>query len=110
MRSGPRSLDIGVARPVKLQTLRDAPKQISYLMKFSTFHRPGSQKGSRRRTAIPLPDHALKQLDPWRARYGFLDFVFMLNLRRKGGNLVRIDDKKNGVTSNMPPTLPTPPT
>jgi hypothetical protein len=86
--------NIDVARPIKVQTLRDAPKQISYLLKFSTFHRPGSQKGSRRPNAVPLPDYAFEQLTLWRARYGFLDFVFMLGLRRRGGDLVRTDNKK----------------
>lgn len=86
--------DIDVTRAVKVQPLRDAPKQISYLLKFTTFHRPRSQNGSYRPTAVPLPDHALKQLTLWRARHGFLDFVFMLRLRRRGGDLVRIDDKK----------------
>lgn len=66
LRSAFASID--VLRPVKLQKLKDAPRQISYLLKFVTFHRPGSQKGSCRATAIPLPDHALKQLILWRAR------------------------------------------
>jgi hypothetical protein len=85
---------IDVLRPVKLQKLKDAPRQISYVLKFATYHRPGSQKGSRRPRAIPLPDHALRQLTLWRARYAFLDFVFMMRLRRNDGDLVRIDDKK----------------
>jgi hypothetical protein len=86
--------NIDVARPIKVQKLKDAARQISYLIKFTTFHRPGSQKGSRRPRAIPLPDPALKQLTLWRARYAFLDFVFMMHLRRKNGDLVQIDDKK----------------
>ncbi len=86
--------NIDVARPIKVQKLKDAARQISYLIKFTTFHRPGSQKGSRRPRAIPLPDPALKQLTLWRARYVFLDFVFMMHLRRKNGDLVQIDDKK----------------
>jgi hypothetical protein len=86
--------DIDVARAVKKQDLRDPAAQISYILKFTTYHRPGSQNGSRRPTAIPLPDHALKQLTLWRARHGFLDFVFMIGLRRSGGDLVRIDKRK----------------
>lgn len=86
--------DIGVTRALKVQPLRDPPAQISYVLKFTTYHRPGSQKGSRRPNAVPLPDYAFEQLTLWRARYGFLDFVFMLGLRRRGGDLVRTDDKK----------------
>jgi hypothetical protein len=86
--------DIGVTRPVKVQRLRDPAAQISYMLKFTTFHRPGSQKGSRRPTAVPLPDQALKRLMLWRARHVFLDFVMMMGLRRRGGDLVRIEDAK----------------
>jgi hypothetical protein len=86
--------DVGVTRGVKAQTLRDPPTQISYALKFTTYHRPGTQNGSRRPRAFPLPDRALKQLTLWRARHGFLDFVFMMHLRRRGGDLVRIDKRK----------------
>jgi hypothetical protein len=61
--------DIDVTRAVKVQPLRDPPAQISYILKFTTFHRPGSQNGSRRRTAIPLPDQALKRLTLWRVDF-----------------------------------------
>jgi hypothetical protein len=86
--------DIGVTRAIKVQALRDPAAQISYALKFPTFHRPGSQSGSRRSKAIPLPDPALKALTLWRARHGFLDFVLMMGLRRSGGDLVRIDNRK----------------
>jgi hypothetical protein len=36
----------------------------------------------------------LKALTLWRARHGFLDFVLMMGLRRSGGDLVRIDNRK----------------
>jgi hypothetical protein len=54
--------DIGVTRAVKAQPLRDPPAQISYVLKFTSFHRPGSQNGSRRPIAIPLPDQALCEI------------------------------------------------
>ncbi len=85
--------DIGVTRAVKVQALRDPAAQISYLLKFPTFHRPAPQNGPRRPKAIPLPGHALRQLTLWRAQHGFLDFVFMMHLRRRGGDLVRIEQK-----------------
>jgi hypothetical protein len=86
--------NIDVVRPIKVQQLKDAPRQISYLIKFTTFHRPGSQNGPHRPRAIPLPDPALKQITLWRAQYAFLDFVLMMHLRRNNGDLVRIDNKK----------------
>ena len=84
--------NLGTTRAIKVQPLRDRVSQISYLLKFTTFHRPGSQNGSRRPSAIPLPSEALKQLTLWRAQHGFLDFVFMMGLRRRGGDLVQIED------------------
>jgi len=86
--------DIGITRAVKVQELRDPATQISYLLKFPTFHRPAPQNGPRRPRAIQLPDAALKQLTLWRARHGFFDFVFMMGLRRSGGDLARIDKQK----------------
>jgi hypothetical protein len=86
--------EIGVTRAIKVQPLRDPVTQISYLLKFTTFHRPGSQNSSRRPSAIPLPSEALKQLTLWRAQHGFLDFVFMTGLRRRGGDLVQIEDAR----------------
>jgi hypothetical protein len=86
--------DVGVTRAVKVQAIRAPAAQISYLLKFPTFHRPAPQNGSRRPKAIPLPGHALRQLTLWRARHGLLDFVFMMHLRRRGGDLMRIDNEK----------------
>jgi len=86
--------DIDVTRPVKLQELKDAPRQVSYLLKFVTYHRPVPQNGSRRSLAMPLPNHAFAQLALWRSRYGFFDFIFMKGIRRKGGDLVQIEKEK----------------
>ena len=86
--------DIDITRTVKTQALCDPATQISYLLKFTTYHRPGPQNGSRRPRAFPLPDRALKELTLWRARHDFLDFVFMIGLRRRGGDLVRSDKRK----------------
>jgi hypothetical protein len=83
--------NIGVARAVRVQPLRDPVTQISYLLKFTTFHRPTLQNGPSRSAAIPLPDDALRELTLWRAEYCFLDFIFMMGLRRIGGHLVRIN-------------------
>ncbi len=82
--------DVGVTRAIKVQALREPEAQISYVLKLTTCHRPGSQNGSRRSRVIPMPDHALKALTLWRARHGFMDFVFMMGIRRSGGDLVRI--------------------
>jgi hypothetical protein len=83
--------DIDITRTVKVQALPNPATQISYALKFTTYHRPGPQNGSRRPMAFPLPDRALKALTLWRARHGFLDFVFMMGLRRRGGDFSRAE-------------------
>ena len=69
------------ARSVKVQPLRHPQAQISYLLKFNTFHRPGSQFGSHRARAVPLPLPALEALVAWWAQYEVSDFVFLYRAR-----------------------------
>jgi hypothetical protein len=77
----------------KSQKVKDRPKQFSYLLKFGTFHRPGTQTSKRRTRAVPLPSEALRRLTIWRAKYNLMDFLFLQGLRRRGGDLVRIEQK-----------------
>ena len=82
--------DVVLTRAVKCQAIGDAPVQASYLLKFVTYHRPRAQTGSSRARAVPLPGHALKSLTKWRTKYGFMDFVLMMQIRRVGDKLVPI--------------------
>jgi hypothetical protein len=79
-----------IPRAVKIDELNDPVRQISYTFKFPNYFRPGKQTGPFRPRAIPLPDGPLMDLAIWRAQYSFLDFTFLMGLRRRGGELVRI--------------------
>lgn len=78
----------GLRFPLKRQALNDVERQISYLQKFVTYHRPGSHSGSGRSRAIPLPPHRLAELARWWSQCTFDDFPFLFGARRRGGRIV----------------------
>jgi hypothetical protein len=76
------------AIPVKVQSLRDVERQVSYIIKFTTYHRPLDRDGGGRSRAVPLPLARLAELAAWWTRYRFGDFVFLFGARRFGGRVV----------------------
>jgi hypothetical protein len=78
----------GTATPLKVQPLRDVERQVSYVSKFTTYHRPLGRDGGGRSPAVPLPPTRLAELAAWWARYRFEDFVFLYGARRRGGRIV----------------------
>jgi hypothetical protein len=75
-------------RPCQCVPLRNVVKQISYLLKFSTYHRPFRQTGSKKSPAKPLNGREHVALVNWFARYRFSDMMFLYGLRREGDRLV----------------------
>jgi hypothetical protein len=73
--------DSGTDDPVRVKLLRDFDEQLSYCIKFVTYHRPG-------RDYRPLPRDRLVELAAWLAQYRFEDFLFAYGARRRGGQLV----------------------
>ena len=73
--------DSGTDDPVRSVPLRDPDKQLSYCIKFVTYHQPG-------RRLVPLPSDRLVELAAWQSRYRFEDFLFAYGARRRGGQLV----------------------
>ena len=69
---------------LQIDGLTDLPKQLSYLMKFSTGHRPGARTGQKQRRMYPLPLPALIELVSWSNRYHVSDFMFAFGVRRRG--------------------------
>lgn len=71
-------------RPIKKLRVKDPAKQVSYVPKFTTYHRPGRQSGPKRPPPKPLntKDHA--ELVRWMAQWHFEDFMFLHNCRRNG--------------------------
>jgi hypothetical protein len=76
-----------IAHPVKCQPLQDPPRQLSYLQKFCTFHRPGKQRSNRRSPAFPLPNARLREYALWIADHNFEDFLFLFGARRLGASI-----------------------
>jgi hypothetical protein len=76
--------DSNLDRAVVCQPLQDPVAQISYLQKFSTYHRPGQPGSSSRGRAYPMKPEQIGQLARWTRRFWFEDFLFVLGLRRRG--------------------------
>jgi hypothetical protein len=76
-------------RKFEAQELRDSVKQLSYVQKFATYHRPGKQTSNRKPRPYPLPNSQLLELTEWSSQYQFDDFLFLFGARRRGKRIVR---------------------
>jgi hypothetical protein len=75
-------------KPTMLQTLEDLKRQLSYILKFVTYHRPFAQLGSTKSTPVPLNQREHRALVSWMAQWRFQDFMFLFNARREGARIV----------------------
>jgi hypothetical protein len=73
-----------IVRPAVGQAVADQTRQLSYILKFSTYHRPFSQNGFMKSDAVPLNPREHCALVPWMAQWKFQDFMFLFNARREG--------------------------
>jgi hypothetical protein len=71
-------------RPVERATVEDPAEQLSYVLKFTTYHRPHQQHGSKKAKAVPLNPAEHLELVRWMARQEFTDHLFLFNARRGG--------------------------
>ena len=74
--------DSGTADPVMPKPLRNPDKQLSYCIKFVTYHQPGRRR-------VRLPPDRLVELAAWCSRHRFEDFLFAYGARRRGGRTRR---------------------
>ncbi len=77
-----------IERPVLRAKLKDRAEQLSYLLKFGTYHRPHEQHGSARSQAKPLNPSEHAALLKWMSKFEFEDFLLLINARRQGGNKI----------------------
>ena len=75
-------------KPTMLQTLEDFKRQLSYILKFVTYHRPFAQLGSTKSTPVPLNPREHCAMVSWMAQWKFQDFMFLFNARREGPNII----------------------
>lgn len=73
--------------PLDVAALENPERQISYSIKFVTYHRPGKAGLGARAPARPLPPDRLAELARWWSRYQFDDFVFLLGAHRQGDRI-----------------------
>lgn len=52
----------GTKDPIQIDELRDLREQLSYLVKFHAYHKPGQSRANRRARACPLPPDRLAEL------------------------------------------------
>jgi hypothetical protein len=75
-----------IERPITRARLRkNPPKHLSYTLKFSTYHRPHEQRGSKKAKAKPLNGREHAALVKWMSQFEFQDFLLLVNARRKEG-------------------------
>lgn len=77
-----------IPNAVKLVKLKHAAKQVSYVPKFTTYHRPGKQTGAKKKKAKPLNSREHVELVRWMGQFRFEDFMFLHNCRRNGAEIV----------------------
>jgi hypothetical protein len=73
---------------VDCQPVNDSTKQLSYLSKFATYHRPYRRKGQKPSRALPLNTLQHCELVRWMDRWRFTDLLLLINCRRSGGGIV----------------------
>jgi hypothetical protein len=76
--------DDKIYRPVRRDNLKDEAEQLSYILKFTTYHRPHQQLGAKKAKALPLNPAEHLELVSWMAQYEFTDHLFLFNARRRG--------------------------
>jgi hypothetical protein len=77
-----------IERPVLRAKLKDRAEQLSYILKFGTYHRPHEQHGSARSQAKPLNPSEHAALLKWTSQFEFEDFLLLINARRQGGTRI----------------------
>jgi hypothetical protein len=68
--------------------LRDKSEQLSYVLKFGTYHRPYEQQGAAKSPATPLNPKEHATLLKWMSQFEFEDFLLLINARRQGGTKI----------------------
>lgn len=76
--------DNGLYRPVDPAAVEDPAEQLSYVLKFTTYHRPHQQRGPKKAKAVPLNPAEHVELIRWMAQYEFTDHLLLINVRRHG--------------------------
>jgi hypothetical protein len=74
-------------RPTMATDLLDHKEQLSYALKFTTYHRPYKQRGAKKGRAVPLNADLHLELVKWMSERSFKDFIFLFNARLGRGSI-----------------------
>jgi hypothetical protein len=83
-------------RPLVRATLKDTAEQLSYVLKFTTYHRPYEQQGSTKSEAKPLNPKEHAALLKWMSQFEFEEFLLLINARRQGGTKIALSSPAAG--------------
>ncbi|MGZ5529953.1 MAG: hypothetical protein ACXWJB_14855, partial [Limisphaerales bacterium] len=79
-----------VERSIVGAKLNDRAEQLSYILKFGTYHRPHEQRGAKKSKAKPLNPREHAALVKWMSQFEFKNFLFLVNaIRRRSKITVR---------------------
>lgn len=79
--------DSGTENPIQTDDLVDLDEQLSYLVKFHTYHKPGPSRANSPARPYPLPRDRLVELASWSSQYRLDDFLFLFGARRRAGRI-----------------------
>jgi hypothetical protein len=85
-----------VDRPIIGAELKDPPEQLSYILKFGTYHRPHGQHGPARSEAKPLNAREHAAVLKWMSQFEFKDFLFLVNATRQGRTKIVLRSRNDG--------------
>jgi hypothetical protein len=88
--------DDDLDRPLVRATLKDKAEQLSYVLKFTTYHRPYEQQGSAKTEAKPLNPKEHAALLKWMSQFEFEYFLLLINARRQGGTKIALSPPAAG--------------
>ena len=80
--------DSGTDDPIMTKELCDPGEQLSYIVKFHTYHKPRQSRANRRARVYRLPPDRLAELATWSSRYRLDDFLFLYGAKRRGKKIV----------------------
>lgn len=80
-------------RPTVRTDLVDHKEQLSYALKFTTYHRPHKQRGASKGVPVPLNADLHLELVKWMSERSFKDFIFLFNARL-GKRSIKTDRKR----------------
>lgn len=74
-------------RPVERVPVENPAEQLSYVLKFTTYHRPHQRRGPKKAKAVPLNPAEHFELIRWMDQYELSDHFFLFNARRRGASI-----------------------